>query len=171
MYRVIMLLALVNIVAGCGSVIDERDPPPNLEEKDVVQGEVSYIVDGDTFDVVIKGEGEERVRPILVDAPEICHEHSPAGCEPEPYGEKADEFAEELLLGETVFLERDVSERDQYDRLLYYVYLEEGEMYQERLLEEGLAEVVVFEPDVRYKEEFFEIEAEAREAGRGRWSE
>ncbi|QQK80357.1 thermonuclease family protein [Salicibibacter cibi] len=161
MFRYLFLFgAMIMLLVGC-----------QTSEGGELQGTVVNIVDGDTFDVNIQGMGDERVRPIMVDAPEICHQHDPPECEPEPYGDEATEFATEVLLGETVYLEQDESERDQYDRLLFYVYVEEDRMFQEMLLEEGLAEVAVFEPDVRYEEEFYEIQEEAQEDGKGMWSE
>ncbi|MBB6449945.1 micrococcal nuclease [Geomicrobium halophilum] len=155
-----IFFSMFMILMGCQSPSDG----------DKLQGTVVNIVDGDTFDVNIRGVGDERVRPIMVDAPEICHQHDPPECEPEPFGEEATEFAVDVLLGETVYLEPDVSERDPYDRLLFYVYVEEDQMFQEMLLEEGLAEVVVFEPDVRYREEFYEVQEEAQEQEKGMWS-
>ncbi|NKR09567.1 thermonuclease family protein, partial [Escherichia coli] len=104
-----------------------------------------------------------------VDAPEICHRNSPKDCEAEPFGDEATIFAEELLLDEIVYLEPDVSERDRYDRMLFYVYLEDGRMFQELLLAEGLAEVAVFEPDIKYMDEFFKIQEQAQKEKVGIW--
>lgn len=159
MFRFVIVIFSMLILVGCQGPSDDE----------LLQGTVVNIVDGDTFDVNIQGMGDERVRPIMVDAPEICHQHDPPACEPEPYGEEATDFATEVLLGETVYLEQDVTERDQYDRMLFYVHVDEDRMFQEMLLEEGLAEVVVYEPDVRYEEEFYEIQEEAREEERGMW--
>lgn len=157
---------------GCQGVfgdISPTSPPQDFENR--TKGVVTYVTDGDTFTVQTEDGQEQRVRPILVDAPEICHKSSPADCEPEPYGEEASIFAEALLLDQTVYLEQDVSETDRYDRVLAYVYLENGEMYQELLLAEGLAEVAVFPPDVKYQEYLEEIQATAQDNGVGIWSE
>ena len=135
------------------------------------QGIVTYVIDGDTFDVELENGETERVRPILVNAPEICHTSSPADCEVEPYGDEAADFTSDLLEGETVYLEQDVSVRDPYDRLLVYVYLEDGSMYQELILAEGLAEVAVYEPDVKYQPQLESIEQEAIEQQLNLWSE
>lgn len=162
-FKVVAMIFSVSILmAGCQDA--------SYTGKDTLQGTVTNIVDGDTFDVHIQGMGEKRVRPIMVDAPEICHQHDPPNCEPEPYGEEATALASDLLLGEVVYLEQDVSERDPYDRLLFYIYLEDERMFQEMLLEEGLAEVVVYEPDVRYEEEFRMVQEEARDQEKGIWS-
>lgn len=141
------------------------------KQENWTEGVVTYVIDGDTFTVQIEGGEEERVRPILVDAPEICHQSSPDDCEPEPYGEEASSFAEDILLNQTVYLELDESETDQYGRTLAYVYLENGDMFQELLLAEGLAEIAVFPPDVKYQERLEVIESEAKESGLGIWSQ
>lgn len=134
-----------------------------------ISGKVIYVTDGDTFTVELENGEEEKVRPILVNAPEICHNSSPSDCKPEPFGEEATAFAKDTLQGETVFLERDESERDQYGRMLFYVYLENGEMYQEKLLEEGLAEVAVYEPDTKYQQELEKVEEKAKSNNKGQW--
>lgn len=173
MKKLILLVIPFLFVVGCEEMFEDvvdNQEVMILDGEDYLQGTVVYVVDGDTFDVEIEGVGKERIRPILVDTPEICHQHSPADCEPEPFGEEASDFTRDFLLGETVYLEQDVSERDRYDRMLFYVYLEDGRMFQEVLLEEGLAEVAVFEPDIRYKDDFFDIQARAQEQSHGIWS-
>jgi hypothetical protein len=70
--------------------------------------------------------------------------------------------------------------RDQYGRLLAYVWLEEpkGEadgkqirdhMFNARLLLDGYVQQMTFPPNVRYVDYFNVYQAEAREAGRGLW--
>ena len=58
---------------------------------------------------------------------------------------------------------------DRYGRLLAYVWLPEGSMFNEVLLKEGYAQVATFPPNVKYVERFEEAQREAREAGRGLW--
>lgn len=167
-----LFVAVAVLVSGCELSEESNSPVAEGEnESDLVPGVVTYVVDGDTFDVELDSGETERIRPILVDAPEICHQSSPSDCEPDPYGEEATEFTKDLLLDETVYLEQDVSETDRYDRRLAYVYLEDGEMFQELLLAEGLAEVAVFPPDVKYQEELEEVEQKAKENGVGIWSD
>jgi micrococcal nuclease len=106
----------------------------------------------------------QRVRLILVDTPEV---HGATEC----YGAEASAFVEGLLpAGAYVELERDVSETDRFDRLLRYVYLEDGRMLNELLLEQGYAYVVEFPPDTRHLDAFRDLEETARDEGRGRWS-
>ena len=64
----------------------------------------------------------------------------------------------------------DVQERDKYGRILAYVYLD-GEMYNKHLLEIGYAKVATYPPNVKYVEEFKEIQKQARENKVGLWQE
>ncbi|WP_221799967.1 thermonuclease family protein [Paenibacillus typhae] len=127
-----------------------------------MEAEVTSVIDGDTFRIRTDEGNTEKVRLLLIDTPEI-------GDKPEPYALEARDYAEELLAGQTVHLEFDESERDQYGRLLAYVYVNE-QMVNELLLEQGLARVAVFPPDTMYVEDFREIETKARESRLRVWS-
>jgi micrococcal nuclease len=64
----------------------------------------------------------------------------------------------------------DAQERDQYGRLLAYIYID-GVMFNKILLYEGMAQIATFPPNVKHTEEFEEVQLEAIEAERGFWSE
>jgi micrococcal nuclease len=139
-------------------------PPTAANDKKLVDAKVNRVVDGDTLEVMIGGK-KETVRMILVDTPETKKPNTPI----QPFGEEASAFTKETLEGKDVKLERDVSERDQYKRLLYYVYIGD-KMFNELLLEKGLARVAVFPPDVKYVDQFRNIQKKAQEAKLGIWS-
>jgi micrococcal nuclease len=123
---------------------------------------VRRVVDGDTIDISPSVEGLSRVRLIGMDTPEVYFGT-------QPYGPEASAFAKRELDGERVGLELDVQKIDPYGRLLAYVYLPDGRMFNERLLREGYAQVATFPPNVKYQERFLEAQREAREANRGLW--
>lgn len=125
---------------------------------------VTRVVDGDTIVVEINGNAE-KVRLIGVDTPETVH---PALGE-EPYGKEASNFTKQQLTGKTVELEMDVQERDQYDRLLAYVWIDE-QMFNEVLLSGGYAQVATFPPNVKYVDRFTAAQKAARESNLGLWS-
>jgi micrococcal nuclease len=125
---------------------------------------VVNVVDGDTIDVQISGR-ELRVRYIGIDTPETVH---PTRGE-EPYGREASARNRELVEGQTVYLEKDVSETDRYGRLLRYVWLDEETMVNAVLVAEGYAQVSTYPPDVKYTDHFLELQRMAREDGRGLW--
>lgn len=115
---------------------------------------VVRVIDGDT--IVI--QGDERVRYIGIDAPE----------QDEPLGREATELNRKLVQGKRVRLERDVTDRDRYGRLLRYVYVD-GTFVEAELVRQGLARVRAYPPDTRHHQELSALEQEARQAGRGVW--
>jgi len=74
-----------------------------------------------------------------------------------------------LVAGQTVRLERDVSETDRYGRLLRYGWVGDL-MVNTELVRLGYARGVTYPPDVKYQELFDALEREAREEGRGLWT-
>jgi len=130
------------------------------------QYKVLRVVDGDTL-IIEMDNKEERVRLIGVDTPESVHPDASKNVEA---GKIASEFTKSRLEGEYIELEFDVQERDRYGRLLAYVW-HNGEMFNKVLLREGYAQVATFPPNVKYVEEFTQLEKEAREGKRGLWAE
>ncbi len=122
------------------------------------------MTDGDTVKVSPEINGEDTVRFIGVDTPETNPEQGV-----QPFGREATAFSEANLLDEEVSLEFDAEKEDDYDRLLAYVYLPDGTMFNETLLREGYAQVATFPPNTRYVDRFEDAQEEAREAGRGIW--
>ena len=123
---------------------------------------VTRVVDGDTIEISPSFKGLSTVRLIGVDTPET---HGGT----QPYGSEASEFTRQHLEGEEVSLELGVEKVDPYGRLLAYVYLPNGEMFNETLLEEGYAQVATFPPNVKYTDRFLEAQRESRAANRGLW--
>jgi len=124
---------------------------------------VLRVIDGDTILVSLGGR-EERVRYIGVDTPETVAPERPVEC----FGKEASDANAALVAGKTIRLERDVSDRDRFGRLLRYVYIG-GVHVNEELVRRGYATVTTFPPDVRETARFRALEQEAREAGRGLW--
>ena len=139
---------------------------PEPEEPETALYDVVRVVDGDTFIIDYNGT-EERVRLLLVDTPESVHPDAERNV---PYGKVASEFTTNYLDGKQVSLEFDVQERDQYGRLLAYVYVGDV-MLKELLLSEGHATVSVYQPNVKYVDQFRELEAQAKAAKVGIWTE
>ncbi|MFX3623399.1 MAG: thermonuclease family protein [Ectobacillus sp.] len=135
-----------------------------IEKPDVITAKVTYVPDGDTIKVKVNGK-EETVRMILVDTPETVHPSKPV----QPFGPQASNFTKQQLGGQTVGLEMDVQERDQYGRLLAYVWLGDT-LYNAVLLEKGFARVAVFPPNTKYVDEFRHIQNIARQSKEGIWS-
>jgi micrococcal nuclease len=125
---------------------------------------VTHVVDGDTIHVQC-GARVEKVRYIGIDAPEI---HHPFWGE-EPGGREATALNRRLVGGRHVRLELDVRARDQYGRLLAYVWVGDL-MVNAELVRLGYAQVMTVPPNVRHQALFVTLQREARAAGRGLWA-
>jgi len=130
------------------------------------QASVVRVVDGDTVAVRVGGR-EETVRLIGIDTPETVDPRSPVEC----FGQEASDRAKALLPeGTGVRLVPDVEARDRYDRLLAYVYRDDGTFVNLALVEDGYASVATYPPNVAHTSEFTAAAARARDEGRGLWS-
>jgi micrococcal nuclease len=116
---IILLLILIFVITGkVFWTLSGGDP----------QGEkvlVTDVVDGDTIRV---GRGWKRtiVRLIGVDTPETVHPEKPV----EYFGPEASEFTKKSLWGKWVHLEFELSDQiDVHGRLLAYVFLEDGTLF------------------------------------------
>jgi micrococcal nuclease len=124
---------------------------------------VTRIISGDTFEARI-GSAVERIRLLGVNAPEITGQ---AEC----YGREATAIAADLLSGSnTLRLERDVTDRDRFGRLVRYGWLSDGRLLNEVLVAEGYAQLFDFSPDMKYRQRIVAAEQSARAAKRGMWS-
>ena len=86
-----------------------------------------------------------------------------------PYYQEAKEQLAELIEGEEVVLEKDVSEKDKYGRLLRYIRLGDLLVNQE-MVRLGYAYSWTYPPDVKYQEEILEAQGEAQENEVGLWT-
>ncbi len=136
--------------------------PAGLQEARVVE-----VIDGDTVDVQIIGK-VERLRLIGMDTPETKDPRKPVQC----FGKEASAQAAKVLTGQTVLLEEDPSQdsRDKYDRLLRYVWLPDGKLYNLEMIIGGFAHEYTYETPYKYQAVFKKEEAAARERGWGFWA-
>lgn len=135
----------------------------NISDYPLIKTEVIRVVDGDTIKVNISGE-VESLRLIGVDTPESVHPKKEKNV---PEGKIASDYVKNLIEGEDVYVEFDVEERDRYGRYLAYIYLEDGEMLNNKLVKEGYAQLSTYPPNVRYVDMFKESARIARDSGVG----
>lgn len=134
---------------------------------------VTAIVDGDTIDVDVGGR-EERVRLIGIDTPEVAHpafgDRPPN--EAECFGDEAHQYTGELLVvGSGVRLERDVVARDDYGRLLAYVYrAADGAFVNYEIVRHGLAQPLTIAPNTTFAELFVAAARSAEHDAVGLWA-
>lgn len=154
------LLLLILWPLACAESVEnggEGNAAANLPDGD--HGIVIDVIDGDTIDVDINGE-VYRVRYIGVDTPERG----------DFYYQEAQTANADLVLDQEVILVIDVSETDQFGRLLRYVYLTDGTFVNAELVRQGYARQATFPPDVANADYFTELEQEARDSGAGLWA-
>lgn len=125
---------------------------------------VTRVVDGDTIDVAIDGK-TERVRYIGIDTPETVDPRKPVQC----FGVEASRKNKELVEGKMVRLEKDITDRDRYNRLLRYVWVGDTFINQE-LVAQGFASSYSYPPNIKYQDLFVATQKKAREEGLGLWS-
>jgi micrococcal nuclease len=141
---------------------------------------VSRIIDGDTIEILLEGQ-KEKVRLIGIDTPESrlnkkakkdAKRTNTDVKEIKKMGIRAKNFLKSIIKpGDGIRLEYDVTHRDQYGRILAYIYLSDGQMLNDLLVKEGYANTLTYPPNVRYEERFRESLRYARENKKGLWSE
>ena len=131
------------------------------ETKDNNLVKVTRVIDGDTIEI----EGGEKVRYIGIDTPETVDPRKPVQC----FSVEASKKNKELVEGKNVRLEKDITDKDKYGRLLRYVYIDNIFINLE-LVKQGFAFSYTYPPDIKYQAEILAAEAEAREANRGLWA-
>ena len=127
---------------------------------------VKFVVDGDTFWIDDGTKKGKKVRLIGIDAPESRKSQNK---DVEYFGKEASNYLKNRLKGKKVKLVQDVSTTDRYQRILAYVYLEDGTFINEELLREGYARVFTFPPDVKYAQRFLKIQRQAQQQQKGLW--
>ena len=129
--------------------------------------EVTKVTDGDTLHVMIDGT-DETVRLIGINTPETVDPRRAVEC----YGKEASARMKEIASGKIVRLEYDDSQslRDAYGRLLAYIYLEDGQMINRKMVAEGYAYEYTYLTPYRYQSEFRQLQKLAQGSGRGLWS-
>lgn len=115
---------------------------------------ISEVIDGDT----VKLQNGKTVRLLGINAPE----------KGQPYYEESTSRLRELIEGKEVILEKDVDDKDQYGRLLRYIFLN-SENINVKLVREGLATVYIISPNVKYETELREAENEAKNSEINIW--
>lgn len=116
---------------------------------------VTEVIDGDTF----KTEKGNTIRLLGINTPEIG----------EPGGDIAKEFLSLLILNKAVYLKKDITNKDDHDRLLRYIYLD-GICVNMEMIRMGFAETRFYTPDTLFKKEFEELEKLAIRNRKGLWS-
>ena len=130
--------------------------------------QVEKVVDGDTIEIKRYGR-IEKVRLIGVDTPETLDPRKSVQC----FGKEASDNTKKLLEGRKVKIEMDslVGERDKYNRLLAYVWTDQGKLINMDLISNGFAHEYTYRSQIyKYQSQFKDAEKLAKESELGFWS-
>ncbi|PKG26956.1 nuclease [Cytobacillus horneckiae] len=156
----------------------KKDAAKKVEEEKIakandlglIEATVSRIVDGDTIEL---SDGS-KVRLVGVNTPESTNRT-------EEYGKEASNYTSSILEGKKVWLQKDVSDSDRYNRLLRIVWLDipsddmneneiRAKMFNADFVINGFAEPSTYPPDVKYSDYFVKFAKVAREQNTGLWA-
>jgi len=115
---------------------------------------VKDVIDGDTIELT----NGEKVRLIGINAPEIN----------EPFGKEAKEFLSKMVNGKAVKLEKDFKLKDEYGRLLAFVFVDNININVE-IVKNGLANTLYLSKLLKYSKELRKAELQAVENQIGIW--
>lgn len=140
----------------------EENTTSTFEEAKLIR-----VIDGDTIEVELNNT-QYSVRLIGINTPESVA--------PDNYktknsieGTEASNTVKDMLSDiETIYLQKDISDTDKYDRLLRYVWLEKPtdendineistKMLNAILVNKGIAEIATYKPDTKYEWAFKEL--------------
>ncbi len=164
--RVTLISAIVALIVVTAQHIGLiKTAQNNLEKSQPGLYTVVGFSDGDTITVDMNGK-KEKIRFIGVDTPETHKPNAPVQC----YGPAASAFTKNFIGNKQVRLESDAlsTNRDRYDRLLRYVYLPDGTLVNQRLIEGGFGFYYPYFPFEK-SDKFDQAQQKARSENKGLW--
>ncbi|HPD60388.1 MAG TPA: thermonuclease family protein [Thermodesulfobacteriota bacterium] len=163
----IILIAFISLAisAGAGTFFQKQLRPFCFSGEFPSEAAVAKVIDGDT--IVL--DGGEKVRYLGINAPEIrVRQGNQWITRAQICGKEAKDYNQKLVEGKRVRLEYDQTKRDDYSRILAYVW-DDGVLVNGELLKKGLALVDVRYPNLKHQKMFFDFQKEARDFHRGIW--
>ncbi len=183
--RSLLLRRLVAVAAGVTlggcTVLDRQDLGQATIEDidpgvpfDAFRVEVRWVTDGDTIQAKVLSvpdssleQGDDiSLRLLRIDTPETSKEGQVGEC-------LADQATEALLAlaprGSTLWARHDVEHIDRFGRDLVHLWTTDGIWINGALVDQGMARVVLFEPNDGYEVQIRAREAAAKDAGVGIW--
>lgn len=133
---------------------------------ETVAATVRSTTDGDTLEISKRIRGMTTVRLIGVDTPETVDPGEPV----EPFGKEASAYTKDALEGRRVRLEIGRDPKDDYGRLLAYLWTEDG-MFDEDLLARGYGRLMIIEPNDAYEGCLAAAEQAAKDEVLGLWAD
>lgn len=116
---------------------------------------VTQIIDGDTIAI----EGGQRIRLLGIDTPE----------KGDFYYKEAKQYLENRILMKEVEIEKDIEDKDMYDRLLRYIWINDSLVNLE-IAEQGYGLAYFYDEQEKYKDLIAEAEQNAIKKKIGLWA-
>lgn len=162
--RIVLVFLLAGaVLVSASSYPAQVEPEPARE---TLAGAVTFVYDGDTIRVRLDGGGNRKVRLVGVDSPELDDNRETVRF----LSFVAKRFAHSKLYRKRVSLILGREREDAYGRLLAFVRLEDGAVFNEVLVREGFAFAFLKFPfDEAWRKRLKDAEADARGAERGLW--
>lgn len=155
MRKLIILISVFIIGFFLGYMYSSDEEMIILPSSDSESVIVTQIIDGDTIAV----EGGARVRLLGIDTPEKGNF----------YYKEASDYLKNRILMKEVKLEKDIENKDTYNRLLRYVWLNDSLVNLE-IAEKGYGLAYFYNDEEKYKEIIAEAEQNAIAEKLGLWS-
>jgi len=129
--------------------------------------DVEAVIDGDTI-VISKNGKKETLRLIGIDTPETNHPVKLQEC----FGKEATQKARDTLAAKSVRLKSDprLPNRGTYGRLLRYVYLPDGQLFNQLMIHDGYAYEYTYNVPYTYQDTFKNLQRAAQSHKRGLWA-
>jgi len=151
---IVVFLIIISVLVTV-RLICRDSPNKNLTK-------VIRVIDGDTIIVNLEGK-DESVRLIGIDAPETG----------ECFNKEATDEIKKLIAEKNIVLESDSTQnnRDKYNRLLRYIFLEDNTFVNKIMIDEGFAsEYTYLNSAYKYQTNFQESQKFAKTNNLGLWS-
>ncbi|MFS0815426.1 thermonuclease family protein [Lysinibacillus sp. 1P01SD] len=160
-----------DIIADKNNEDSSKGSQGALNTKGKVKGVWLSTKDGDTITAQFEEDGQkvtETIRLLLIDTPESVHPDKKV----EAYGIQASRYTGSIKrANKDIFIEIGNPQRDDYGRLLAYVWLEDGTMLNMDLVRKGYARVgYIFPPNTKYLDELKEAQNQAKKEKLRIWS-
>ena len=151
---IVLIIVLISAV-GCGLFYYKPGIEDTSERADT-GFIVAEVIDGDTLVI----EGGERIRLIGINTPE----------EGQYFYREAKQALEAMVEGKNIKLESDISDLDQYGRLLRYVY-KDNLFVNLEMVKRGFAHSYSYPPDLKHQDQLLQAQEYARQNSLGLWEQ
>jgi micrococcal nuclease len=136
----LFILIAVLIAISASAVYFFINNSEDVTNPDMIANTVVNVIDGDTFEMYSSGEDIETIRLLCVNTPEKNEEGY----------EDAKLYLKSLISGKQVILNSSITDKDIYNRLLRYVYVNDSGnllFVNKLILDNNYGELMIIPPE------------------------